>query len=208
MQLLTSLTRSFLPILEGLRALIAHHAGRDRRLAPIVALLWGRLGRTLSRLDTLLARFHAGRLPRRRAPRPGRARREPGPTPGMPPGSQPVKAPTRRAWLIHLIPHTGSYHDHVQALLADPEIAALTAAAPQAGRLLRPLARMFGIPLPDHLKLPPRPRKPREAKPRKLTRKQLWALIPRVVDNNPWRIPSRHRLTPKGLPKFKYADEV
>ena len=56
----------------------------------------------------------------------------------------------------------------LQALLDDPEMRALLAAAPQAGRILRPLWRKLSPrPLPAVLRLPPRPRKPRppRAKP-------------------------------------------
>ncbi|HST76425.1 MAG TPA: hypothetical protein VLJ20_13695, partial [Acetobacteraceae bacterium] len=50
----------------------------------------------------------------------------------------------------------------LQALLDDPEMRALLAASPQAGRILRPLWRKLSPrPLPAVLRLPPRPRKPR-----------------------------------------------
>jgi len=48
----------------------------------------------------------------------------------------------------------------LQALLDDPEMRALLAASPQAGRILRPLWRKLSPrPLPDVLRLPPRPRR-------------------------------------------------
>ena len=46
------------------------------------------------------------------------------------------------------------------------DMPAFLAAVPRAGRLLRPLCHMLGVPLPEYLKLPPRPRKPRARKPR------------------------------------------
>lgn len=59
----------------------------------------------------------------------------------------------------------------------NPEARALVAAAPRAGRLLRPLCRIFGVRVPDWLKLPRRPRKPRPPKP----------AVPRVLRRTPAR---------------------
>ncbi len=161
MSLLSPLARSFAPAIKAICALIAHHAGLDRRLSPIVLIVWGRLNRTLTRLDRLIARWQAGTL---RPPRPKPT------TPRTPVTRTPpaTKVPTEKAWLLRLIPHAGQHHGHVETIVNNAELAALVAAAPQAGRLLRPLARMFGIPLPAHLKLPPRPRKPRAPKPPRL----------------------------------------
>ena len=44
----------------------------------------------------------------------------------------------------------------LQFLLTDPEFAALIAAAPQMGRVLRPLCRMLGVELPPLLARPSR----------------------------------------------------
>jgi hypothetical protein len=53
----------------------------------------------------------------------------------------------------------------LRELLDDPEMRALLAATPQAGRLLRPLWRKLTTdPLPEVLRLPPRP--PRAERPR------------------------------------------
>ena len=50
----------------------------------------------------------------------------------------------------------------LQALLDDPEMRALLAASPRAGRLLRPLWRKLSPhPLPEVLRLPPRPPRPK-----------------------------------------------
>jgi hypothetical protein len=53
------------------------------------------------------------------------------------------------AWLIRLVPGTVQGGGQVQHLLSQPEMVALPEAAPQAGRLLRPLCR------PDDGHLPP-----------------------------------------------------
>ena len=48
----------------------------------------------------------------------------------------------------------------LRELVDDPQMRALLAAAPQAGRLLRPLWRKLTTdPLPEPLRLPPRPRR-------------------------------------------------
>src|SRR3954447_23039395 len=126
-------------------------------VAPLVLLLGDYLTGTLRRLAALHARFAAGKLPAApRAPRPvsdrvavERPRAEPRPS-GIPPG--PVLLTVFRMGLDEML----------QALLDDPEMRALLAASPQAGRILRPLWRKLSPrPLPAVLRLPPRPRKPR-----------------------------------------------
>ena len=58
---------------------------------------------------------------------------------------QPFRLPGRFGWLIRLVPGAAAYGGQVQYLLADPEMAALLADVPQAGRILRPLCRMLAI---------------------------------------------------------------
>jgi hypothetical protein len=129
--------------------------GVEPRLLPLADLLWRYLARTVVRLTALHARFAAGKLPRapRRssAPRPAaggpRPERRP---PAIPPG------PVLSEYGL------GAYADELRALLDDAEMRALLAAAPQAGRLLRPLWRkLTREPLPEILRLPRRPRPPR-----------------------------------------------
>ena len=57
----------------------------------------------------------------------------------------------------------------LERMFSEPEFLALLQAAPQAGRIVRPLCRALGIPLPQILQLPQRPRRekpPRARKPR------------------------------------------
>jgi len=81
-----------------------------------------------------------------------------------------LRLPRGQAWLIRLLPgEAASYGCQLQALLADPQMAALLAAAPEAGRILRPLCRLLAITPEGSLALPsaagkPAP-KPRPAKP-------------------------------------------
>src|SRR6185437_15551987 len=67
-------------------------------------------------------------------------------------------------WLLRLAGHNSYkvavYGGFLQNLLADPEMVALIAAAPQLGRVLRPLCRMLGVD-PGPARLPPRSRDPR-----------------------------------------------
>jgi hypothetical protein len=65
--------------------------------------------------------------------------------------------------------HVGNHACLLETLLKDPEMAALIAAAPQLGRLLRPLCRALGRD-PGAAKLPPqppRPKQPRKPRPRR-----------------------------------------
>ena len=156
-------------ILTRICALVAHQAATIRPItAPLIALLaltHGRLWRLAHRFDALALRWRAGTLPRPRASRPGR------PRPARPDSAQAPKLPTSgRAWLIRLHQPTAQLAGQVEAFLARPDTHALVAAAPQAGRLLRPLCRALGLTPPDYLRLPPRPpRAPRPAQPRTAT---------------------------------------
>jgi hypothetical protein len=130
---------------------------------PLIILIWTKLRRAAARFAALAARVHAGTLPSatRRAcakqtlplPLAGEGRGE-----GL---LKDVRAPSPRAprlpntfgWLIRLVPAAACSRSQLQHLLADPEIAALLSAAPQIGRVLRPLCRALAIdPSPD---LPP-----------------------------------------------------
>jgi hypothetical protein len=53
----------------------------------------------------------------------------------------------------------------LEKLVEDPELQALVAAAPQLGRVLRPLCHMLAVKLPPWLRLPRRPRRPVEKHP-------------------------------------------
>ncbi len=160
--LATDLARRYFAPIDRVCQTLAHHAALNRLAAMLLCLVWARLRRTLQRLDRLALRWQAGaRLtPRARAPRTPRGSPPPA-TPGLFAGA----TPQARGWLLRLCPHATLGISTVEQMLADPEIAALIAAAPQAGRLLRPLARMFGLDLPAHLRLPPRPKPPPKPKP-------------------------------------------
>ena len=111
-----------------------------------VILVWARLRRLGSRIARLAARLEAGAKPA--PPRPAAARPKP-PRPRK-------RLPEGRAWLVRLVPEAASGASQLQHLLAEPEMAALIAASPQMGRLLRPLCLMLGVaPSPELVKPPP-----------------------------------------------------
>ena len=128
------------------RATAARIAG-GRLAGPIILLICAYLGRAGSRFRRLAARIEAGRdRPRGRAASrapASRARRS--------------RLPQGVGWLVRLVPETASGGSQLQHLLMDPEMAALIAASPRTGRLLRPLCRMLGVtPPPALVRLPRR----------------------------------------------------
>ena len=119
---------------------------------PLPAETWfrltQRLGRLAHRLRTLFARYEANTLP---APRPSRARipqiRAPQP-----------RLPNARGWIGARIAAAAPCAGAIENLLHNiPQMREFVQAAPQAGRLLRPLAHMLGVTLPEYLRLQPRP---------------------------------------------------
>ncbi len=78
-------------------------------------------------------------------------------TPAPHPAGLPRRAPQGDAWLIRLHQPLAQLAPRIALLLHDPEIAALCEAAPQAARLLRPLARMFGLAPPSLIARRPGP---------------------------------------------------
>ena len=149
--------------MRALWATVMQHAARTAAIHPLMGFLGGYLNRAAPRLERLLARWQAGRLPK---PRPGRP--PPAKTATEPPRHRPrVRLPTGRGWLVRMIQPTAQFTGQVEALLARPEMVELLAAAPQAGRILRPLLRMLSYdPLPPILRLPERLRRPRPPRPR------------------------------------------
>src|SRR6185312_7001974 len=129
---------------------------------PLAMLLWDYLAGVRRRLTALHARFAAGKLPA--APRARRPLVE-GVIPDRPRPER--RLPAIPSGPVLLTAFRAGYCEMLQALLDDPEMRALLAASPQAGRILRPLWRkLTPDPLPPVLRLPPRPRRPRPPKPR------------------------------------------
>ena len=166
-----SLGISFTPLAEWLALIMGPlqraagtRGNRDHAVVPLVNLLLARLRSLTRRFNALVARLDAG-LPapprrQRATTRPARA----APDPGV------LRLPRGRFWLIRLLPYeAASYGSQLKAMLADPQTAALLAAAPEAGRILRPLCRLLAVHPEGMLALPadrgkPEPRQ-RQVKP-------------------------------------------
>lgn len=181
-------------ITDGLRRALAARGTGERVVGALVFLLWRRLSRLAVRFAALLARFHAGTLPppRRRpvaAANPGTVATPAAAAATAPP---PPRLPSDRGWLIHRMRETVVYGEYLRRLLAEPEMAALLEAAPQAARLLRPLWRMLTTePLPALLRRPPpiRPPAPALAPARSVRRRAARS----------WPPPDRPRAAPRPL---------
>jgi hypothetical protein len=139
--------------------------------------LYNYISRTRRRFERLLARLAAGIAPRARAPRPDDA-----PAAEPKPRAKPrFRLPRRRLWLRALLGYNaGNFAGQVAYLLDQPETAALIAASTQARRLLRPFFHILGTPPACIPPLPRPPRKPRPKPPpkqKRLTRRELEALL-------------------------------
>jgi hypothetical protein len=145
------LSGQFALALEGVCRALAVHMAANRAVAPLLMLVWARLRRAVSRFGALAARAAAGPLPPPRA-RSARA--------GLRPSTPYPRLPDGFGWLIRLVPGLGAYHNRLQYLLGEPEMAALLAAFPQAARILRPLCRMLAVPSATLPPLPARRRAP------------------------------------------------
>jgi hypothetical protein len=150
------LAKTFGLIIDGLRRAAAVRMAADPSVRPPLLLVHAWLGRLVQRFAALVARAEAGTLrpPRRRPPR------------ERPPREPPPRWPKSFAWLIRMLPYQAAcFGSQLQHQFSQPEMIALIEAAPQAGRILRPLCRMLAIDLPPALRLPPRPPRPRKPKP-------------------------------------------
>ena len=115
--------------------------------APLVGLILDRLRGIKHRFARLAARIGAGRFSPRRATQRPDARQPPRAKNPLPQGP---------AWLIKLVPEAAASASQLRFLLADPEMAALLAAAPAPlARPLRSLCRMLGVEPPPILAPPP-----------------------------------------------------
>ena len=164
-----TLATLFSAILTGMRAALAPHVDRDRTRTPILILAMNRINRAAQRFQALFTRWQSNTLP---TPRPARAARasEPRPKPYF---------PTGRAWLAGATDHhVRGRASQLQHLLAHPDMAEFLAAAPQAGRILRPLCHMLGVTMPAILQLPPEARRPKPARPKPAPLPPLLPLYP------------------------------
>ena len=152
----TPLGQAFALVVNGICAIVARHAHAVAALAVVLSQVYWRIARRIGRLDRLVQRWHAGTLP---APR-IRAARAPRPVEIRPAETRPAapRPPESHAMLLRLAQPTAQFRSHLETFLERPDTRALVRAAPQAGRILRPLCRILAIALPEYLRLPPRAR--------------------------------------------------
>ncbi len=136
-------------------------------LRPVLLLAQTRLQRMAFRFSALVEKFTAGTLkPPRPRHRPAPASRpdplHPDPAHAPPLAAKPPRVreylPRHMSWLRGMLGWEAAYGSELQYLLKLPEMHALIRAAPQVGRLLRPLCRMLGV-VPDPALLPPPPKR-------------------------------------------------
>jgi len=140
-----AITASLRLILRGMMAAL----GVWRLDAGRAVLLYGRIGAIAGRIERLLSRFRAGRLWRvlDRTRRSGPCGRKAGRGPAL---------SRKFGWLVQAGGHqAASFGTQLNAMLNEPEMIALLADSPQAGRVLRPLCRALAVELPGS---PERPR--------------------------------------------------
>ena len=128
----------------------------------LYVVLSNRVGRYADRIARLHALFLAGRLP---PPRPSRAGQPRPAPPETAPRPRPA-IPRAKGWLLRVGRHPiATARIRLESWLQRPELPEFVAAAPQAGRHLRPFCRLLAVPLPPFLRLPPRPPRPRRPRP-------------------------------------------
>ncbi len=154
----TALGQAFATIVSGICAAVGARLSAAPALAAVLSQVYWRIGR----LDRLVQHWHADTLPKPRAP--GAAHTRATRTRPAPPAAPRPRIPDGPAMLLHLAQRTAQYRGQIETFLERPDTRALVRAAPQAGRILRPLCRSLAIDLPDYLRPPPRPR--RTPKPR------------------------------------------
>ena len=158
-----SLVAIFTAALEGMRKALFARPHTGRLTIALAYLLQARFNRMTSRFAALYALWEAGKLPKPRTPRPSRARPDSAESLAEPR----LHCPHEFGWMHRHFQTTGpgdhiliaTSHNDLAAMLQMPRLQEFAAAAPQIGRILRPLCRMLAIPAPDFLKLPKRPRR-------------------------------------------------
>ncbi len=152
----TAVAAAFARIIAGMGRALSVRFMRNQEAAPLVSLIYVRLTRLAARFAGLAARAEAGTLPARRV----RAASDPQQAP--PHGKRAARElPGGFAWLCRMVQDCASFGRQIEYLvLHDPQMRALIAAAPQVGRVLRPLLRMTGVAaMPEILRLPRRKRR-------------------------------------------------
>lgn len=162
-----SLRLCLMLLAEQLRAAAYGLAPLTRTAAWRIDHARARLHTLVFKFDLLVHRWREGTLPRPRTRTPSSTPQPDSATPLPPARPRRPRDPSARGWLARVCPAAASAaHPFAHMLETDAELRAFAAAVPQAGRILRPLARMLGAPLPGYLRLPPRPCRPPTPRPR------------------------------------------
>ncbi len=155
----------FATLTESVARALAAEGLRLGLVAPWLALVWCKLRSTGARILRIAAALEAGTL--RLTP--------PRPLPPLPPRTgdaspRPDHAKARRkeipqgfGWLLRRVTALSFGRSQLEYLLAEPDMAALIAAAPPIAHHLRPICRMLGVKPPPGL-FPAR-RPPRRTRP-------------------------------------------
>jgi len=187
---------------------------RTRGLGALSVAIWVRVKRFERRFSRLYAMWKAGTLP---PPRPSpasagegangadRAVAHPPPRPFPSRGEGEVAAqdaarerpasvlPRAFRWLQKMLPiSAGTLAAGVDSIMWNyPEMKQFAADCPQVGRILRPLARMAGLKVPDYVALPKRKRKKRALRLSDEHEAELARLTARFPDTPPARSAKR-----------------
>ena len=164
-----AITAAWQLILRGLQAALGS-LGLEPQQG---VMLHGRISRIAGQIERMLVRFRAGRLWHRTVSKPVQARRG-----GAVAGRGPA-LPRRYGWLVRSGGwRAAGFGSQLHFLLATPEMTELLAAAPQAGRILRPLCRALAIEMPGVFERPRKPVGERPKAKRKPRRKPVPYRIP------------------------------
>jgi hypothetical protein len=128
----------------------------------MLLLVWNRIMRLARRFASIAARVRGGLA----EPAPARSREAAAqPAEGEPkqPRIAPEEVLSRRfGWLVHMLPEAAQFGASLCWLLQKLEMEQLIFAAPEVGRVLRPICRMLGVEPTAALRLPVRPREQSE----------------------------------------------
>jgi len=165
-------------IFAGLKQAIASNRHMPQSRIALLERVWLHVHGMRNRLERLYTRWRNGTLPKPGTR--GRAR-------ATPATSRPAVArlPRGRGWLVRDTQAVvGARSQLAHFLATHPDIPAFLEAAPQAGRILRPLCRMLGIDLarPHGIEIPhlaaiasPPPPRPRPIAPRPIAASPIAA---------------------------------
>ena len=121
-------------IMAGLAAVVARRFLRNPRLVGLIVPLWQRLTHIALRIERAVGR--TTRVRPRRAGQGGGKRM-----------IAPMRLPTGRGWLVRELGYEAvAFALQLEALLTEPAMRAALQALPAAGRVLRPVCRILGVP--------------------------------------------------------------